>query len=132
MATGGQALQAATAAEQQRMDAETDVAQRVLEQDILEKQREEDEMRALEAAVEERRRELAAATADIGATALEAGLREAKTQALIQGQRDVSPSAVRQLATELDIDEEQARGLFETALENPALLNYFTQLGVEL
>jgi len=50
-ARGGQALAQAQASQQQRMELEQGVGQKILEADLAERQREEDEMRALEAAV---------------------------------------------------------------------------------
>jgi len=127
-ARGGQALAQAQAAQQQRMELEQGVGQKILEADLAERQREEDEMRALEAAVEERRRELVGAVGSIAGAGIEAGFTESAKQAIIQGQKDISPARVSALSQQLGMTEEQARGIYELALENPELLKYMTAL----
>jgi len=127
-ARGGQALAQAQAAQQQRMELEQGVGQKILEADLAERQREEDEMRALEAAVEERRRELVDAVGDVAGAGIEAGFTESSKQKIIQGQKDISPARVSALSQQLGMTEEQARGLYELALENPEMLKYMTAL----
>jgi len=130
-ATGGQALQQAVAGEEQRMRGASDIAQTVLEQDLAEREREMDELRALEAAASEAQQARISAIGAIGATGLEAALTESKNQAIIQGQKDISPAAVTGLAQTLGVSDEEARGLYELALENPEMLKYFAMLGAE-
>jgi hypothetical protein len=127
-ALGGQALAQAQASQQQRMELEQGVGQKILEADLAERQREEDEMRALEAAVEERRRELVDAVGEVAGAGIEAGFTESKNQTIIQGQKDISPERVSALSQQLGMSEEQARGLYELALENPEMLKYMTAL----
>ena len=127
-ARGGQALAQAQAAQQQRMELEQGVGQKILEADLAERQREEDEMRALEAAVEERRRELVDAVGDVAGAGIEAGFTESSKQKIIQGQKDISPARVSALSQQLGMTEEQARGIYELALENPEMLKYMTLL----
>jgi len=127
-ARGGQALAQAQAAQQQRMALEQGVGQKILEADLAERQREEDEMRALEAAVEERRRELVGAVGAVAGAGIEAGFTESAKQAVIQGQKDISPARVSALSKQLGVSEEEARGLYELALENPEMLKYMTAL----
>jgi len=127
-ARGGQALAQAQASQQQRMELEQGVGQKILEADLAERQREEDEMRALEAAVEERRRELVDAVGDVAGAGIEAGFTESSKQKIIQGQKDISPARVSALSQQLGMTEEQARGLYELALENPEMLKYMTAL----
>jgi len=119
MATGGQALAGQEAATQARMQAESQVAQQVLEQDLAREQAQKDEMRALEAAVAQRRAEAIGAASAIAGAGLEAGLMEAKNQALIQGSKDIPPTQVAALANSLGITEEEARGLYELSLTRP-------------
>lgn len=128
MATGGQALAATGQAAQQRMALESDVQQKVLEADLAEKQRELDEKAALQAAVEERRREVIGAVGSIAGAGLEAGLTTGAQQAIIQGQKDISPQAVTGLSQQLGVSEEEARGLYELSLENPEMFKYLTAL----
>lgn len=127
-ARGGQALAQAQAAQQQRMELEQGVGQKILEADLAERQREEDEMRALEAAVEERRRELVGAAGAVAGAGVEAGFTTSAQQAVIQGQKDISPARVSALSQQLNVSEEEARGLYELALENPEMLKYMTAL----
>ena len=124
MATGGQALASEAAAQQARMAAESDVAQQVLEADLARKQQQEDEMRALEAAVAERRREAIGAVSAIAGSALEAGLTTSAQQATIQGQKDISPAQVAGVAQAFGVDETQARGMIEMGYKNPELAKY--------
>lgn len=124
MATGGQALAQEAAAQQARMAAETGVAQQVLEQDLARKQAQQDEMRALEAAVAERRKEAIGAVSAIAGAGLEAGLTTSAQQAIIQGQKDISPEKIAALANSLGVTEQEARGFYELALTNPEILKY--------
>jgi hypothetical protein len=127
-ARGGQALAQATASQQQRMALETEVGQKILEADLAEKQREEDEMRALEAAVEERRREVIGAAAGIAGAGIQAGFTASAQQAIMQGQKDISPAKTAALAQQLGVSEPEARGMYELAIENPEMMRYLTAL----
>lgn len=127
-ARGGQALAQAQAAQQQRMELEQGVGQKILEADLAERQREEDEMRALEAAVEERRRELVGAVGSVAGAGIEAGFTESSKQAIIQGQKDISPAKVQALSQQLGVSPDEARGYYELAIENPEMLRYMTAL----
>ena len=124
MATGGQALASEAAAQQARMAAESDVSQKILEADLARKQQQEDEMRALEAAVAERRREAIGAVSAIAGSALEAGLTTSAQQATIQGQKDISPAQVAGVAQAFGVDEAQARGMIEMGYKNPELAKF--------
>ena len=127
-ARGGQALAQAQAAQQQRMELEQGVGQKILEADLAERQREEDEMRALEAAVEERRRELVGAVGAVAGAGIEAGFTESAKQAIIQGQKDISPAKVQALSQQLGVAPDEARGMYELAIENPEMMRYLTAL----
>lgn len=127
-ATAGAALGEAAAKEQALMSLESQVASQVLEQDLAKEQRQKDEMRALEAAIAERRREAISAAGAIGAAGLEAGLTTAAQQAVIQGPKDISPSAVSGLANQLGVSQDEARGLYELSLTNPEMFKYLTAL----
>ena len=85
-------------------------------------------MRALEAAVEERRRELVGAAGAIAGAGVEAGFTTSAQQAIIQGQKDISPEKAQALAGQLGVSEEEARGLYELAIQNPEMLKYMTAL----
>lgn len=127
-ARGGQALAQAQASQQQRMELEQGVGQKILEADLAERQREEDEMRALEAAVEERRRELVGAVGSIAGAGIEAGFTASAQQAIVQGQKDISPSKVQALSQQLGVAPDEARGMYELAIENPEMMRYLTAL----
>lgn len=126
MATGGQALARAAEAQQQRMAVESDVAAKVLDADLLKQQEQRDEMRALEAAVEEKRNERVQAVANIAGSAVSAGIGSAGQQAIIQGQKDISPEQASALAKQLGVSEEEARGIWELSITNPEILKYQT------
>ena len=123
-ATGGQALAAETAAQQNRMSMESDVAQTLNEADLQRQQEQEADMRALEAAVAARKQEVVNSVATVAGTALEAGFTESKNQAIIQGQKDVSPEQVASVQQAFGITEAQARGMIETGYKNPELAKY--------
>lgn len=124
MATGGQALASEAAAQQARMEAESGVAQQILQADLEREQQQKDEMRALEAAIAERRREAVGAVSAIAGSALEAGLTTSAQQATIQGQKDISPAQVAGVAQAFGVDEAAARGMIEMGYKNPELAKY--------
>jgi hypothetical protein len=123
-ARGGEALQQAVLMDAARAAQKERVSQTILEQDLAREAAQKEEMRALEAAVAERRREAVEAAASIGAAGLEAGLMESRNQAIMQGAKDISPTKVKALATSLGVTEEEARGLYELSLQNPEMLSY--------
>jgi hypothetical protein len=123
-ALGGQALEQAMAGEQQLMRARTEVAGKVLEADLAEKEIEMDEMRSLEFAKEQRRQEIIGAIGGIAGAGIEGGLQEAKNQAVLQGTKDISPEALRGLASMWGMSEEEARGVYELSRTNPELVDY--------
>jgi len=124
-ATGGQALAAEASASQARMAVESDVAQQLLEQDLAKKAAQEEEMRQLEFAIETRRREAIGAAGGIAATGLEATLQESRNQAIIQGQKDISPEQVAAAAQAFGTTPEKARGIIELSFKQPELLKYY-------
>lgn len=125
-ASGGQALASALGLQQERMGLESQVSQQILEADEAEKQRELDELYALEAAVAQKSKERVQAVANIAGAGVEAGFSSAAQQAVIQGQKDISPERVSALAGQLNITDEEARGMYEMALENPEMMRYLT------
>lgn len=127
-AQAGASLAQAAQAEQTQMAMETDIANKVLEQDLLKEAQQIDEMRALEAAVDQRKRELTSAIAGIGGAALQGGMATSAQQAIIQGQKDISPTAVAGLANQLGVSNEEARGLYELSITNPEMFKYLTAL----
>ena len=127
-AVAGQALQQAAAAEDKLMRLQTEVAGRVQEADLAEKEKEEDELRALEAAVAERKRERRDALGEVGATTLQAGFGASQQQAIVQGQKDISDEQLRALQSQTGMSEEEARGLYELALTNPEIFKYMMSL----
>lgn len=127
-AQAGASLAQAAQAEQTQMAMETDIANKVLEQDLLKEAQQVDEMRALEAAVDQRKRELTSAIAGIGGAALQGGMTTSAQQAIIQGQKDISPTAVAGLANQLGVSNEEARGLYELSITNPEMFKYLTAL----
>jgi len=127
-AQAGASLAQAAQAEQTQMAMESDIANKVLEQDLLKEAQQIDEMRALEAAVDQRKRELTSAIAGIGGAALQGGMATSAQQAIIQGQKDISPTAVAGLANQLGVSNEEARGLYELSITNPEMFKYLTAL----
>jgi hypothetical protein len=125
-ATGGQALAASLGLQQERMAMESEIGDRILQADLAERQREMDELRALEAAVAQKKQERVEAAVGIAGAGLEAGLTGAAQQATIQGQKDISPAQVSGLASQLGISEQEARGMYELAIENPEMMKYLT------
>lgn len=123
-ATGGQSMAQAQSIEQARSQIETDVADKVLQQDIVKRQQQIDEARALEAALSEgqlRRRE---AVTNIGSAGLEAALAGVAQQAIMQGPRDIDPTRLNELSVSLGVTPEQARSFYEQYTINPELAQY--------
>ena len=120
-ARGGQALEQATAMDQQRMQQQTDVAQNVLELDLAEKEKETDEINTLVAAQSEMKEQKEQAIADIAAGGLEAALGAQQQQSVLQGAKDISPAALSAVQKSFGVSEEEARGLFELAVKNPEI-----------
>lgn len=125
-ASGGQALASALGLQQERMGLESQVSQQILEADEAEKQRELDELYALEAAVAQKSQERVQAVANIAGAGVQAGFSSAAQQAVIQGQKDISPERVSALAGQLNVSDEEARGFYEMALVNPEMMRYLT------
>ena len=121
-AMGGQALAQAQAAEQQRMQLETNVAESVLEQDLAEKERELQEMYDLQAAQSEMKARRQQAAADLAAGVIESGLAFSQQQSVIQGAKDISPEALSAVQASFGVSEDEARGIFELAATNPEVL----------
>jgi len=119
VAAGGQALASAVGLQQERMAQESAIGEKVLQADIAEREREIREERALEAAVEQKRMERFQSAVGIAGAGIEAGIGTAAQQAIIQGQKDISPSKIAGLSNQLSISEEEARGMYELSLENP-------------
>ena len=91
----------------------------------------EEELAALQAARSQEQIENRNAVGSIIGAGLEAGLTTSAQQAVIQGQKDISPAAVSGLASTLGVSDEEARGLFELAIENPEMMKYFSMLGAQ-
>lgn len=127
-AQAGASLAQAAQLEQQLMQQETDIAGKVEEMDLQKEQQQLDEMAALGAAVEERRRELAGAIGGIAGAGIQAAGSTLAQQAVIQGQKDISTAQVQGLATSLGVSPDEARGLYELSLENPEMFKYITAL----
>lgn len=125
-ASGGQALASALGLQQERMGLESQVSQQILEADEAEKQRELDELYALEAAVAQKSKERVQAVANIAGAGVEAGFKSYQQEAAIQGQKDISPERVSALAGQLGVSEEEARGMYEMAIMNPEMMRYLT------
>jgi len=121
-AMGGQALAQAQAGEQQRMELETKVADKVLEADLAEKERELGEMYDLEAAQSEMKSRRRQAAFDLAGTLLEGGLAVGAQQAVIQGAKDISPESLGAVQNAFGVSESEARGIFELAATNPEIL----------
>ena len=84
-ATGGQALVASLGLQQERMAMESEIGDRILQADLAERQRETDELRALEAAVAQKKQERVEAVAGIAGAGLEAGLKGACFDSIYAG-----------------------------------------------
>ena len=123
-ARGGQALEQAVAGEQQRMELQTDIAQRVSEADIAERERELSELYDLQAAQADMQKRRQQAVADIASSLLEAGLGAAQQQSVIQGPTDVSPESLGTVQSAFGVTEAEARGIFELAQQNPEVFEY--------
>jgi hypothetical protein len=123
-ALGGQALEQAFLKDNAAAQNQVAVQQAVEEQDILRKNQQIDEMRSLEAGVEQTRKNKVAAVASVAGGALEGTMSMKAQQKLIQGQKEASSRSVKSLSATYGISEDEARGLMETSAKNPELLQY--------
>lgn len=121
-AMGGQALAQAQAGEQQRMELQTKVADKVLEADLAEKEAELAELYDLQAAQSEMKSRRRQAAFDLAGTLLEGGLALGAQQAVIQGAKDISPESLSAVQNAFGVSESEARGIFELAATNPEIL----------
>ncbi len=122
--TGGQALAAAQALEEQRAVAEADTALKVGELDLQRAAAQREELLALEAAQAQTEADRRSALGMIGQSGLEAGVETQAQLQLQQGRREVSDDVVRAIASKYNIDENEARAFYETTVENPALYEF--------
>lgn len=125
-ALGGQALEQAFLKDNAAAQNQVAVQQAVEEQDILRKNQQIDEMRSLEAGVEQTRKNKVAAAASVAGGALEGTMSMKAQQKLIQGQKEASSRSVKSLSATYGISEDEARGLMETSAKNPELLAYLS------
>ena len=123
------ALQQDVLADEARARQEIQVQQAVEERDLAEKEKDEAELRALEAAVGERAQQRAQALANVAASGLEAGVTTAAQTQLMQGPREPSSSSLNKLMQRYGLSVEAARGLLELATEHPELTSYLDKLG---
>ena len=125
----GAALQQAALVDEARARSEVAMQQVIEEQDLAEKQREINEVRALEAAVAQRKQEQKQAVANVAASGAEAVAGAFGQGQLMQGAKEPSPSSVNILVQRYDMSEDEARGLLELSAENPGILSYMDRLG---
>ena len=120
-ATTGQALEQATIAQGLQQEQLTQIQQAIEEQDIAEKARETDELRALEAANEQRRKEKVDAIASIAGAGLEAGLGAFSANKLM------TPENVTGFSEMMGISPDAARAYLQMNSMNPNLADQTSQ-----
>lgn len=140
---GGQALEQATAAQQQQLQQQSDISTAILEADLAEKERELDELAFREAVAEERRLELIGAAAEVPKQQLEARTAQEAQEAAMRalgGQNipvatESSPLAVEAMARRAsDVDDAAATvaSLFDAAQEAEATGNFAAPIQSEV
>lgn len=127
-ATGGGALLGAQLAEEERQRAEERISTEIMQADLEKKRRQEDEIRALEAARGERQAQALGAAGAIVGAGIEAGVTTAAQERLFAGARSPSQQSVQSLATTLGVSPEEARGFIELSATNPEVFKYLTAI----
>lgn len=126
-ASGGQALLGAQLADEERQRAQERISTEIMAADIQQKQRQEDEIRNLQAAESERREQSVAAAGAILGAGIEGGVNEAAFQK-IAAQKKPSEAQVLAYATTFNTTPEMARGILELGATNPEALRYMSVL----
>jgi hypothetical protein len=124
----GAAMQQAVLVDEARARAEIGIQQSVEEQDLAEKNREVNEVRALEAAVAQRKEEQKQAVANVLGSGFDSVVGATAQGKLIQGSQGPSPSSINVLVQRYGMSDVEARGLLELSAENPDLLKYLDRM----
>jgi len=125
-ATGGQSLLQAQLADEQKRQARERINTEIEAQDIAKKQRQVEEMRALEAARGERKAQAVGAAGAIIGSGIEAGVTTSAQERLFAGARTPSQNSVQALATTMGISPDEARGFIELGATNPDMFKYLS------
>jgi hypothetical protein len=125
-ASGGQALLGAQLADEERQRAQERISTEIMAADIEAKRRQEEEIRALEAARGQTQAEAQAAAGAILGAGVEAGFTTAAQERLFAGARAPSQQSVQALATSLGVSPDVARGYIELSATNPKVFEYLT------
>ena len=123
-ATAGGALLGAQLADEERQRAQERISTEIMRADEAQRQRQEDEIRALEAAQGQRQAEAQAAAGAILGAGIEAGVSTAAQERLFAGARAPSQQSVQALSTQLGVSPDEARGFLELAATNPEVFKY--------
>lgn len=127
-ALGGQALLGAQLASETRQRQESDISKQLEQENLAKQQQQLDEIAALEAGQAEYKAKRKAAVGGIAATTLEGALRTAAQTQYIQGGKAPSPDVVKAYAAQLQIPEDQARGLLEFSAMYPEQAMYMNMI----
>lgn len=123
--TGGAALQAAIASDAERSRLEAENSNKIAEADLITKQAQQEEIAALRAAVSERTGQKVAAVTGIAKDAAEAAIQTSAQQQYMQGKLKADETAVKLLSSKYNLNEDDARGLYEAVNRNPAVGTLF-------
>jgi hypothetical protein len=125
-ASGGQALLGAQLADEERQRAQERISTEIMAADLEAKRRQEEEIRALEAARGQTQAEAQAAAGAILGAGVEAGFTTAAQERLFAGARAPTQQSVQALATSLGVSPDEARGYIELSATNPEVFKYLT------
>lgn len=127
-ALGGQQAALAIAAEGQRQEAQSHLAQDMQQAEQNKISMQMQRMRDLEAAAAETRQRRIAAIAGIAGGALEAGMTEKAQQAIIQRAKEPTPQELATTMSMFNVDEATARGLIDKQVSDPVGYEYFLKI----
>lgn len=127
-ALGGQQAALSIAAEAQRQEAQSALAQQMQTLDMQKKAMQTERIMDLEGATAEARQRRIAAVAGILGGALEAGMTEKAQQAIIQRSKEPTPQELATTMSMFNVDENTARGIIDKQVSDPVGYEYFLKI----
>jgi len=127
-ALGGQQAALAVAAEGQRQEAQSKLAQEMQALDMQKQAMQTERIRELEGATAETKQRRLAAVAGILGAAGEAAMTEKAQQAIIQRAKEPTPQEIAATMKMYNVSEDVARGLIDKQVTDPVGYEYFLKI----
>jgi hypothetical protein len=127
-ALGGQQAALAVAAEGQRQEAQSKLAQEMQALDMQKQAMQTERIRELEGATAETKQRRMAAVAGILGAAGEGAMTEKAQQALIQRAKEPTPQEIAATMQMYNVSEDVARGLIDKQVTDPVGYEYFLKI----